>query len=205
VANRIESELMETELVTRGYRQTAWILVIGGIIGIVASIELIIQKIGVLSNPDFVPNCDINPVLSCGSVINTEQASLFGFPNPVLGVIGFTIVVMFGALLFTEVVLPKAMWLGLNLGALAGMVFVVWLVSQSLYVIGALCPWCMVVWAVTIPIFWQVTTDNLASGRLSLGKSLSEIIVALKWILTAASYLVIMALIFIRWQDFWLK
>ena len=205
MANRIESELMETELVTRGYRQTAWILVIGGIIGIVASIELIIQKIGVLSNPDFVPNCDINPVLSCGSVINTEQASLFGFPNPVLGVIGFTIVVMFGALLFTEVVLPKAMWLGLNLGALAGMVFVVWLVSQSLYVIGALCPWCMVVWAVTIPIFWQVTTDNLASGRLSLGKSLSEIIVALKWILTAASYLVIMALIFIRWQDFWLK
>ena len=196
---------METELVTRGYRQTAWILVIGGIIGIVASIELIIQKIGVLSNPDFVPNCDINPVLSCGSVINTEQASLFGFPNPVLGVIGFTIVVMFGALLFTEVFLPKAMWLGLNLGALAGMVFVVWLVSQSLYVIGALCPWCMVVWAVTIPIFWQVTTDNLASGRLSLGKSLSEIIVALKWILMAASYLIIMALIFIRWQDFWLK
>jgi uncharacterized membrane protein len=196
---------METELVTRGYRQTAWILVIGGIIGIVASIELIIQKIGVLSNPDFVPNCDINPVLSCGSVINTEQASLFGFPNPVLGVIGFTVVVMFGALLFTEVVLPKAMWIGLNLGALAGMVFVVWLVSQSLYVIGALCPWCMVVWAVTIPIFWQVTTDNLASGRLSLGKSLSEIVVALKWILMAASYLIIMALIFIRWQDFWLK
>ena len=205
MSNRIESELMETELVTRGYRQTAWILVIGGIIGIVASIELIIQKIGVLSNPDFVPNCDINPVLSCGSVINTEQASLFGFPNPVLGVIGFTVVVMFGALLFTEVVLPKAMWIGLNLGALAGMVFVVWLVSQSLYVIGALCPWCMVVWAVTIPIFWQVTTDNLASGRLSLGKSLSEIVVALKWILMAASYLIIMALIFIRWQDFWLK
>ena len=196
---------METELETKGYRQTAWILVVGGIIGIFASIELIIQKISVLSDPDFVPNCDINPILSCGSVINTEQASLFGFPNPVLGVIGFTIVIMFGALLFTGVILPKAMWLGLNLGALAGMFFVIWLVGQSLYVIGALCPWCMVVWAVTIPIFWQVTTDNLASGRLSLGKSLSEIIVALKWILMASSYLIIMALIFIRWQDFWIK
>jgi uncharacterized membrane protein len=196
---------METERVTKSYRQTAWILVISGIIGIIASIELIIQKISVLSDPNFVPNCDINPILSCGSVINTEQASLFGFPNPVLGVIGFTIVIMFGALLFTGVALPKAMWLGLNLGALAGMVFVIWLVSQSLYVIGALCPWCMVVWAVTIPIFWQVTTDNLASGRLSLGRSLSEIIVALKWILMASSYLIIIALIFIRWQDFWLK
>jgi len=196
---------METELETRSYRQTAWILVVGGIIGIIASIELIIQKISVLSNPDFVPNCDINPVLSCGSVINTEQASLFGFPNPVLGVIGFTIVIMFGALLFAGVELPRSMWLELNLGALAGMSFVVWLVGQSLYVIGALCPWCMVVWAVTIPIFWQVTTDNLASNRLSLGKSLSEIIVALKWILMGATYLIIMALIFVRWQDFWLK
>jgi uncharacterized membrane protein len=196
---------METEPETKSNRQTAWILIVGGIIGIVASIELIIQKISVLSDTDFVPNCDINPVLSCGSVINTEQASLFGFPNPVLGVIGFTIVIMFGALLLTGVVLPKAMWLGLNLGALAGMFFVIWLVGQSLYVIGALCPWCMVVWAVTIPIFWQVTTDNLAAKRLNLGKSLSEIIVALKWILMASSYLIIMALIFVRWQDFWLK
>jgi len=187
------------------YRQTAWILVVGGIIGIFASIELIIQKIAVLSNPDFVPNCDINPVLSCGSVISTEQASLFGFPNPVLGVIGFTVVIMFGALLFAGIELPRSMWLGLTLGALAGMVFVIWLVSQSLYVIGALCPWCMVVWAVTIPIFWQVTTDNLAGSKLSLGKILSEIIVTLKWILIGATYLIIMALIFVRWQDFWLK
>ena len=195
----------EQEINLGSYRQTAWTLVVGGIIGIFASIELIIQKIAVLSDPDFVPNCDINPILSCGSVINTEQASLFGFPNPVLGVIGFTIVIMFGALLFTGVEMPRLMWLGLNFGALAGMVFVIWLVSQSLYVIGALCPWCMVVWAVTIPIFWQVTTDNLASNKLSLGKSLSEIIVTLKWILIAGSYLIIAGLIFIRWQDFWLK
>ena len=198
---------METESKanSQSFRQTAWILAVGGIIGIFASIELIIQKIAVLSDPDFVPNCDINPILSCGSVISTEQASLFGFPNPVLGVIGFTIVIMFGALLFTGVEMPRLMWLGGNFGALAGMVFVIWLVSQSLYAIGALCPWCMVVWAVTIPIFWQVTTDNLASNKLSLGKGLSEIIVTLKWILIAGSYLIIMALIFFRWQDFWLK
>jgi hypothetical protein len=40
---------------------------------------------------------------------------------------------------------------------------------------------------------------------MSLGKSLTEIIVTLKWILVGASYLIIMALIFFRWQDFWLK
>ena len=198
---------MEAEVVIqkRSYQQTAWILVIGGVIGIFASIELIVQKIGVLSNPDYVPNCDINPILSCGSVISTDQASLFGFPNPILGVIGFTVVVLFGVLLFAGIELPRWMWLGLNAGALAGMILVIWLVGQSLYVIGALCPWCMVVWSITIPIFWQVTTDNLAGGRISLGSSLSEIVVALKWILVGASYLIIMALIFVRWQDFWLK
>lgn len=196
---------VELEIQPRTYRQTAWILVVGGLIGIAASIELIIQKIAVLSNPDFVPNCDINPILSCGSVINTEQASLFGFPNPVLGVIGFTTVIMFGALLFARVELPRTMWLGLNFGALAGMFLVIWLVAQSLYVIGALCPWCMVVWAITIPIFWQVTTDNLANNFLSFGKGLSEIFVTLKWILVASSYLIIAALIFVRWSDFWLK
>lgn len=187
------------------YRQTAWILVISGAIGIFASIELIVQKISVLSDPTFVPNCDINPILSCGSVINTEQASLFGFPNPILGVIGFTIVIMFGVLLFAGIELPRWMWLGLNTGALVAMVFVVWLVSQSLYVIGALCPWCMVVWAVTIPIFWQLTIDNLAAKRMSFGNAISEIVVTLKWILVAASYLIIAGLIFIRWSDFWLK
>jgi uncharacterized membrane protein len=195
----------ELEIQPRTYRQSAWIFFVAGMIGIAASIELIIQKIAVLNNPDFVPNCDINPVLSCGSVINTEQASLFGFPNPVLGVIGFTIVIMFGALLFAGVQLPRTMWLGLNLGALAGMFFVIWLVGQSLYVIGALCPWCMVVWSVTIPIFWQVTVDNLSSKKLSFGKSFSEIVVALKWILIGASYLIVIGLIFVRWSDFWLK
>ena len=189
----------------RGHRQTAWILVVCGVIGIFASIELIVQKIGVLSDPNFVPNCDINPILSCGSVINTAQASLLGFPNPILGIIGFTIVVMFGVLLFADVQIPNWVWLGLNVGSLVGMLFVVLLVSQSLYVIGALCPWCMVVWSITIPIFWQLTTDNLAAKRLSVGASASEIILTLKWILVAGSYLIIAGLIFIRWSDFWLK
>lgn len=187
------------------YRQSAWVLIISGVIGLFASIELIIQKVNVLSDPNYVLNCDINPVLSCGNVINTEQASAFGFPNPVLGVIGFTVVIMFGAILLAGLELPRWMWLGLQIGSIFGIAFVIWLVVQSLYVIGALCPWCMVVWSVMVPIFWQVTTDNLESKRLSIGAKLSEIVVALKWILVAASYLIVIGLIFVRWADFWLK
>jgi uncharacterized membrane protein len=59
-------------------------------------------------------------------------------------------------------------WLGLQAGATLGVVFVHWLIFQSLYRIGALCPYCMVVWAVTVPIFWYVTLHNLHQQHLPL-------------------------------------
>lgn len=191
--------------VIAGKRQTAWILIVSGLIGLFASFELLVEKINLLENPNYSLNCDINPVLSCGSVITTDQASAFGFPNPIIGISGFTVVIMFGVLLLSKIELPKWMWLGLQIGSTLSMAFVIWLVYQSLYVIGALCPWCMVVWAITVPIFWQVTVDNLKNNYLNLGKTFSEIVVSLKWILIAATYLIAAGLIFIRWSDFWLS
>ncbi|MET0449198.1 MAG: vitamin K epoxide reductase family protein, partial [Aeromicrobium sp.] len=94
-------------------------------------------------------------------VINTDQASAFGFPNPIMGVAGFAIVVTLGVLMVARVRLPDFVWLGLQAGALFGIGFVTWLQSQSIYDIGKLCPWCMVVWSVMIPIFVWLTARNL--------------------------------------------
>ncbi|GAA3013484.1 hypothetical protein GCM10020229_26000 [Kitasatospora albolonga] len=47
---------------------------------------------------------------------------------------------------------------------LFGIGFVTWLMTQTLYSIGALCPYCMVVWAAMIPLFWYTTLHNLRSG-----------------------------------------
>lgn len=185
-------------------RATPWVLIVGGALGLLAAFELIVEKVALLEDPNHVLNCDINPVLSCGSVITTAQAEVFGFPNPILGLVGFTIVITLGVLLAAGTELPRWVWVGLNVGALAGIGFVAWLVSQSLYSIGALCPWCMVVWAATIPVFWQVTADNLAHGRIRLGSAFGEVVVSLRWLLVAATSLVIGALIFVRWMDFWL-
>lgn len=191
--------------VTLAKKQTAWILIVSGLIGLFASFELLVEKINLLTNPNYSLNCDINPVLSCGSVITTDQASAFGFPNPIMGISGFTVVVMFGALLLSKIELPKWMWLGLQIGATLAFSFVIWLIYQSLYVIGALCPWCMVIWTITVPIFWQVTVDNLKSNYLNFGKTFSEVVISLKWILVTATYLIAIGLIFIRWSDFWLS
>jgi len=163
-----------------------------------------VEKVRVLSDSAYVPACDLNPVLSCGSVIITPQAEVFGFPNPVLGLTGFTVVITLGVLLAGRVAMPRWVWLGLNAGALLGFGFVQWLVWQSLYSIGALCPWCMVVWTVTAAIFVYVTTANIATGRLPLPAGFGSAIVQLRLFILFGWYLVILGLIFIRWQSFWL-
>lgn len=185
----------------------AWLLLVGGVIGLWASFQLTLEKIRMLSEKDYIPSCDLNPVLSCGSVITTPQASVFGFPNPVFGLTGFTVVITLGVLLVCGVVLPRWVWLGLNVGALLAFAGVQWLVWQSLYVIGALCPWCMVVWSVTVPIFVWVTVENLRSGRLPVPGSwgsVVEVVSGLRGALVAAWFVAVAGLIFVRWQSFWL-
>jgi uncharacterized membrane protein len=137
-----------------------WLLLIGGIVGTVAAGVLTIEKIAVLRDPSYVPSCSINPVLSCGTVMTKPQAEAFGFPNPLLGIAGFAMVAVIGAALLAAATFRRWFWLGLQAGVTFGVVFVHWLIFQSLYRIGALCPYCMVVWAITIPIFWYVTLHN---------------------------------------------
>jgi hypothetical protein len=55
-------------------------------------------------------------------------------------------------------------WALFNLGLLGAMAFVVYLISTSIYYLGTLCPWCMVVWSVTIPAFIAVTLFNAKTG-----------------------------------------
>ncbi|WP_433003402.1 vitamin K epoxide reductase family protein [Kribbella sp. CA-294648] len=143
-----------------------WLLLVGGAIGLIAAGVLTVEKIALLRDPAYIPSCSINPILSCGSVMTKPQAEAFGFPNPLLGIAGFAIVTTIGAALLAGATFHRWFWLGLQAGVTFGVVFVHWLIFQSLYRIQALCPYCMAVWAVTIPIFWYVTLHNLNRGHL---------------------------------------
>ena len=138
-----------------------WLLLTGGIVGLAAALVLTVEKLALLADPSYVPSCSINPILSCGSIIASPQAEVFGFPNPLLGIVGFSMVAATGAAIIGGATLPRWYWLGLQAGVTFGVVFVHWLAFQSLYRIGALCPYCMVVWAITIPLFFYVTLRNL--------------------------------------------
>ena len=145
-----------------------WLLVIGGIIGVLSAAILTVEKFQLLENPSIQLSCDLNPIIACGSVIGTDQASAFGFPNPIIGLVGFAVVATIGMALLAGAQFKRWFWLGLQAGATFGVAFVTWLQYQTIFNIGALCPYCMVVWSVTIPIFWYVTQYNLREEHIVL-------------------------------------
>ena len=147
-------------------RAVGAVLLGGGLVGAVVALVLLLDKIALLENPAFVPSCSIDPVLSCGTIMKTWQASLLGFPNPVLGLLTFPVAAAMGALVLGGVALPRWAWWGLQAGTTLGLLLIHWLIVQSLVVIGALCPWCMVAWVATIAMFWFTTVHNLRAGLL---------------------------------------
>jgi uncharacterized membrane protein len=149
-----------------GDRRLAWGLTVGGLVGFVASAVLLIERIKLAQDTAYVPSCSINPILSCGSVMESAQASLLGFPNPIIGVAAFPVVVTTGIAVLAGAQLARWYWIGLQVAASAALALVAWLAFQSLYRIGALCPYCMIVWSVVIPIFWYVTLRNLTRGAV---------------------------------------
>ncbi|MEV0388514.1 vitamin K epoxide reductase family protein [Nonomuraea sp. NPDC050643] len=176
------------------------LLLIGGGIGLVAAFVLTIEKIALLENPAYIPSCSINPVLSCGSIMKTPQAELFGFPNPLLGIASFAVVATVGTVLLTGARLPRWFWLGLQAGVTAGVVFVHWLIFQSLYVIGALCPYCMIVWAVTVPVFWYVTLRTMARPP---ARRLARTLAAYHTVPLTVWFLLLITLIGVRFWSYW--
>lgn len=183
-------------------RGLAWLLTIGGALGLVAAFTLTYDKFKITADPSFQPSCNFNPLLSCGSIMQTEQASAFGFPNSFMGLIGFSMVLTIGVLLVARVRLPAPVWLLFNLGALTGVLFVLWLIYQSLYQINKLCPWCMVVWAVTIPIFLYTTLRNLQAHAPDNG--LVRFLTNWHALVLSLCYLAVVALALVRFWDQWL-
>lgn len=144
-------------------------LVVTAVIGLLASFELSVDKVRLLENPSARLSCDFNPFFSCGSVMAFEQSQIFGFPNQFLGIAAFIFPLLLGVLLITRTPIPGWVMVGLNIGLLAGTVLVMYLYYSSIFVIGIGCPWCIVVWTVTIPMFCVVTGYNVLAGNLGRG------------------------------------
>lgn len=179
-----------------------WVLIAGGI-GLIASMTLTVEKIKLLLNASYVPSCNINPIVSCGSVMTTPQASVFGFPNSLIGIAAFTVVTVTGVLALAKVPLPQWYWVGIVAGTLAGAAFVHWLIFQSLYRIGALCPYCMVVWVVTISLLVVVSTVAFQPAGVSHNSPILRELYRWRWSIAALWFTAVFLLILDRFWDYW--
>lgn len=179
---------------------SVWLL-IASAIGLFAAAMLVLEKISFWQQKaeGTAPKlgCDINPIVGCGPIINTDQASIFwDIPNPLIGVIAFSALGAIAVMLFSGMRLPEWMWAGLQLGVVFGLAIITFLQYSSIWVLYGLCPYCMVVWAIMIPTFWVVTSCNLRVWRPD--KKLAEFVYNWTTLLITLHFMVIASLIWFQ-------
>ncbi|MBN9214586.1 MAG: hypothetical protein ABS62_06445 [Microbacterium sp. SCN 70-200] len=186
---------------TRPNALAVW-LVIAGVIGWVAAFALTVEKFHALANPDAGPaSCDFSVVVQCTENLNSPQGSVFGFPNPILGLTGWVAPIVVGMAILAGARFARWFWWAFAAGITFAFGFVVWLIGQSIYILGTLCPWCMVTWLVTIPTFFAVMVHLLRSGVVSRAPRVRAIGAALKpWVplMTVLTYALVLLLAQLR-------
>lgn len=168
--------------------------IVVGLIGWYAAFALTIEKIDLLLDPSAAAGCDFSIVVQCTANLLSWQGSLLGFPNPLIGLGAWAVPVAVGTALLAGARFDRWFWILFNAGSAVALAFVIWLISQSVFVLGTLCPWCMVTWSVTIPLFWALTLYNLREGRFTSNNRVRHIAgTLLGWApaITVASYLII--------------
>ncbi|MDX2559668.1 vitamin K epoxide reductase family protein [Streptomyces sp. TX20-6-3] len=198
-----EESARETAGTLGGSRALAWMLMITGAAGLLSGWVITIDKFKLLEDPGFQPGCSLNPVVSCGNIMKSEQAGVFGFPNPMLGLVTYAVVVALGAGLLAGARYRGWLWLGLNAGMLFGVGFCTWLMYQSLYEINALCLWCCLAWVATIVMFWYVTAHNVRHGVIPAPAGVRTFLGEFTFALPVLHIGIIGMLILTRWWEFW--
>jgi uncharacterized membrane protein len=147
-----------------------YILILCGVVGFIASAVLVYDHNKLAQNPNYIPSCNINPVIACGSVISSKQGAVFHIPNPYIGLAAFPMVITTGVAILAGAKLKRWYWLALEAGTIFGLGFVHWLFFETVYRIHALCPYCMATWVITITSFWYLTLYNIQSGNINIPK-----------------------------------
>jgi uncharacterized membrane protein len=169
-------------------------LVVVGVIGFVAAFALTLDKFRMLENPAAQLSCNFSILVSCSTNLASWQGAIFGFPNPVIGLAAWSVVITVGLAVLAGARFSRWFWVGLNIGFLGAIVFVIWLIYQSIFVLGVLCPWCMVTWSVTIPSFLAVTFYTVKAGHISAPRAIRRGAgVGYSWlfVITIACYIVV--------------
>ena len=169
----VVSETETDELLSDGQWLRARRLLFGQILlfatlSLIASFVLSYDALLLAGNPGVELNCSINVWIDCAKVGLTPQANLLGFPNAFLGLASMPVVVTIAVAALAGTRFPRWFMLSANVGVLLGVGFAHWLLYQSTFVIGALCPWCLLVLVSSIFMFIATTHWNILENNLYL-------------------------------------
>lgn len=169
-----------TDIVERVHRfrqSNTWIfsyMLGSSLISLIASLVLSIEAIHLAQDPTAALSCNINEVISCGKVGITWQANLFGWPNAFLGLIAEPVVITIAVASLGKVKFPRWFMLAAQIVYTIGLGFAYWLFYQSMFVINALCPWCLLVTLSTTLVFTSLTHVNIRDNNLFLSERLHK-------------------------------
>ncbi len=153
----------------------AYIIIICGFLGLYAAFWLLLGRIEYYKNPNYVPPCSLNVWLDCGVVMKSKWASLFGFPNTIIGLATYPLAALTGFVMITHKNVSKTfMNFCLFLSGI-GLIMNIFLLYISAYIIAALCPWCILSGVATSNIFFAILTYNITKGYISLPFGLNNI------------------------------
>jgi len=147
----------------------AWLfgtMLVSAGLSLTASFVLSVDAVRLAADPGTSLSCNINTVLSCGTVGTSWQAHLFGFPNAFLGLIAEPVVITIAVASLGGVRFPRWFMFAAQIVYTLGVIFAYWLFYQSMFNIGALCPWCLLVTVSTTLVFATLTRVNIRDGNL---------------------------------------
>lgn len=143
-------------------------MLVSSALGLIASLVLSIDAVVLAADPFAELSCDLSATVSCATVGLSWQASLLGFPNAFLGLMTEPVVITIAVAMLAGVRFPRWFMLAAQAVYAIGFAFAAWLFLQSAFVIGALCPWCLLVTVTTTLVFASITRVNLLDNNLGL-------------------------------------
>lgn len=162
----------------RAYRKTYIAMLVSSILSLFASLVLSIDAVKLAASPSGKLSCDINAVLSCGKVAKSWQSELLGFPNAFIGLMTEPVVITVAIAGLGLVAFPRWFMRVAHLVYGLGLIFALWLLSQSFFVINALCPWCLLVTVSTITVFSTISRVVLLENSWNFSPERQNKIVA---------------------------
>ena len=194
------------EEVPRRHAAVWVVMLLSSVASLVASFVLAVEAIALAEDPSATFNCDINAVLSCGTVASSWQASVFGFPNAYLGLVAEPVVITIAVASLAGVRFPRWFMLGAQVGYAFGLALAYWLFYQAMFNIGALCPWCLLITVATTLVFFEMTHVNIRDDNLYLPRKAQRMLSAaleakLDVMVVIAWLLVLALLVLVKYGD----